>query len=589
MSKKRLLLLHGHRQTGQLLIGRMERFRKKLAKEYEIELVAIDAPFDGESLKTWWTRDGNDYQGLDTTLDLVKSTWDSDGSFVGLMGFSQGARLTHLLATLHHGRKSAAGGQHQEPFLPGLKFVIMVSGYDAPLPDSLREKLSPGYSLIAIPSLHVWGTTDKLVFPEQSQAVVAAYRNPEIHVHDGGHHVPMRAESVRTYLSFIAQQNTCTCYLEPQPPQQETIDPDMLQQQNDEIEALEAIYPDEMKIISTNPPLSFEIALPASEEGIWPPHQVSVFVRFPLRYPDVAPELKLVHQNDGKPFSSTNHERCVKAMSDAANEEEGMPCIFSCLQAARDFFESGKMEVLTSETDIIEPATNAFAESASESSLNGEADTAVGGVPLVSEQRKGDCILQGLEIAQSILTAQLPVQSRGGTWSLTIGLVGKPSAGKSTFFNTATGFARQRQQESEIGGAAMAPHPFTTIDPNVGFCLVPAPDGSCPTGDETMGCTHGRDHLGRRFLPVQLKDVAGLVPGAYQGRGRGNQFLNDLTDADVILHVLDASGTADAEGNKTDAGVHPIDDMEWIRKELIEWVYTNLMRKWDSVVRRGRR
>lgn len=135
----------------------------------------------------------------------------------------------------------------------------------------------------------------------------------------------------------------------------------------------------------------------------------------------------------------------------------------------------------------------------------------------------------------------------------------------------------------------MAPHPFTTIDPNEGFCLVPAPEGSCPSGDERMGCTHGRDHLGRRFLPVHLKDVAGLVPGAYQGRGRGNQFLNDLTDADVILHVLDASGTADAEGNQTDAGVHPIQDMEWIRKELIEWVYTNLVRKWDSVVRRGRR
>ncbi len=77
----------------------------------------------------------------------------------------------------------------------------------------------------------------------------------------------------------------------------------------------------------------------------------------------------------------------------------------------------------------------------------------------------------------------------------------------------------------------MAPHPFTTIDPNVGFCLVPAPSGSCPednsessdNASDGIGCTHGRDSFGRRLLPVMLKDVAGLVPGAYQGRGRGNK------------------------------------------------------------------
>lgn len=147
----------------------------------------------------------------------------------------------------------------------------------------------------------------------------------------------------------------------------------------------------------------------------------------------------------------------------------------------------------------------------------------------------------------------------------------------------------------------MAPHPFTTIDPNVGYCLVPAPWGLCPEdeyeGELKIGSTHGRDHKGRRLLPVLLKDVAGLVPGAYQGRGRGNKFLNDLTDADVLVHVLDASGTADVEGNNLgteqdgnphSAASHPLNDMEWIRTELIEWVYANLMYKWHSVSRKGR-
>lgn len=151
----------------------------------------------------------------------------------------------------------------------------------------------------------------------------------------------------------------------------------------------------------------------------------------------------------------------------------------------------------------------------------------------------------------------------------------------------------------------MAPHPFTTIDPNIGFCLVPAPAGACPEEEAEesvlskfhIGSTHGRDSQGRRLLPVLLKDVAGLVPGAYQGRGRGNKFLNDLTDADVLVHVVDSSGMADAEGNLLgeeevmDANKNtsrPLDDLAWIRNELIEWVYNNLMYKWDTVIRRGR-
>jgi len=91
-----------------------------------------------------------------------------------------------------------------------------------------------------------------------------------------------------------------------------------------------------------------------------------------------------------------------------------------------------------------------------------------------------------------------------------------------------------------IGGAAMAPHPFTTINPNVGYCLVPAPFGSCPEDDKealaasglTVGSTHGRSSNGQRLLPIMLKDVAGLVPQAYQGRGKGNKVR--------LIHILNS-------------------------------------------------
>ena len=68
---------------------------------------------------------------------------------------------------------------------------------------------------------------------------------------------------------------------------------------------------------------------------------------------------------------------------------------------------------------------------------------------------------------------------------------------------------------------------------------------------------------------------------------QGNKFLDDLTDADVLVHIVDASGSSDAEGNKVIETTNPLIDLEWVRNELVEWVYFNLSSKWDSVVRRG--
>lgn len=58
-----------------------------------------------------------------------------------------------------------------------------------------------------------------------------------------------------------------------------------------------------------------------------------------------------------------------------------------------------------------------------------------------------------------------------------------------------------------------------------------------------------------------LKDVAGLVPGACEGRGKGNKFLNDLLDADVLVHVIDLSGQTDADGKPTTGNFDNIDNI----------------------------
>lgn len=90
---------------------------------------------------------------------------------------------------------------------------------------------------------------------------------------------------------------------------------------------------------------------------------------------------------------------------------------------------------------------------------------------------------------------------------------------------------------------------------------------------------------GVRSVPIELLDVAGLVPGAHQGKGLGNKFLDDLRHADALIHVVDASGTVDAEGKET-RGYDPSVDIAWLRSEIVAWIKGNLWEKWGSIKRR---
>lgn len=139
-----------------------------------------------------------------------------------------------------------------------------------------------------------------------------------------------------------------------------------------------------------------------------------------------------------------------------------------------------------------------------------------------------------------------------------IGLVGKPNAGKSTFFKAAT-----------MAPAEISPRPFTTIKPNHGVGYVRV---KCPCKELGLKCTpkHGSCVDGQRFVPIDMLDVAGLVPGASEGRGLGNQFLDDLRRADSIIHVVDSSGTLDTEG-KPGKG-DPVYDTQWLVEEFELWL-----------------
>jgi ribosome-binding ATPase YchF (GTP1/OBG family) len=112
----------------------------------------------------------------------------------------------------------------------------------------------------------------------------------------------------------------------------------------------------------------------------------------------------------------------------------------------------------------------------------------------------------------------------------------------------------------------------------VGYLQIPC---ACSRFNLQSRCApnYGSCHDGLRSVPIELLDVAGLVPGAHLGRGLGNRFLDDLRHADALVHVVDVSGSTDEEGKAT-RGYDPSKDIVWLRGEIVRWIQGNLMEKW---------
>ncbi len=153
--------------------------------------------------------------------------------------------------------------------------------------------------------------------------------------------------------------------------------------------------------------------------------------------------------------------------------------------------------------------------------------------------------------------------------TLIVGIIGKPSSGKTTFLNAA---CLTHAKVSEI--------PFTTIEPNKGVAYVKikcvCKELNVKDNPKNSICTDGN-----RFIPINLIDVAGLVPDAHKGKGLGNKFLNDLIKADVLLHIVDITGSLDKSGKLISIGENdPYDDILFLENEINLW-FTEILERED--------
>lgn len=156
-----------------------------------------------------------------------------------------------------------------------------------------------------------------------------------------------------------------------------------------------------------------------------------------------------------------------------------------------------------------------------------------------------------------------------------IGLIGKTNAGKTTFFNSST-----------LLSAKISTYPFTTKRPNTGTAYVKSlcvcKELDIKDNPKNSACVDGW-----RFIPIEIIDLPGLIKGSWRGKGLGTQFLSVASQADALLHIVDASGSVDAEGKITKPGMgNPVLDVYDIEEELIMW-FTNLVKRNSKTIEKN--
>ena len=330
--------------------------------------------------------------------------------------------------------------QIPRPLFGELSFAVLAG---APSPPSATG--SHELPALAVKSLHFASAQDTVVPFRDSQSCARAFKDPEVIEHDGGHSVPQRAEDVRSLAAFLEARWEESCRPVGRASSEDVQEESRVnQEQKDEVEALLAMFgEDELCILKPAWPLRLAIQLQHGESF------ASLRFLFPAGYPQKASCLCELEARD---LGLQAHAREMLDMVEASREPLGFPSVMAMVQAAQDWISEheaqvsariAKSEKSEQQTEEAEDASNAWwlrDETEVDEALLAEADQrAAKLLPDVGDEK--------------LWARHCGAGSYGKPWEFIVGLVGKPSAGKSTLFNAAT--------RPEVAGkeAAMAPHP----------------------------------------------------------------------------------------------------------------------------------
>ena len=380
----RILALHGSSQTSTLFEQRLGPLIKRLgARQHQI--TCIDAPHalplrDGQEASLgWWREDGT---GLEESLDVIDAAWRA-GRYDALIGFSSGGACAFAVANR----------------LPGLKALIIAGA-----PRRTDSAPPPCSTLL------VAGRNDKLVPRDETLQIAPG---AQTHVHELGHSLPCRARDVDVYVSFLEravrgdEQNAET-----------------VAARDEELEALEAIFSDDFQRDRSRVRL---------DRGPFPG---DIYLAFEMRgsYPAAGGALRLTVVSDALSLAELP-QRASRSIARSAiaavkdDLEAGEPCIMSAVQAANDYIADYDPEA------VDEPAKEDDDAAATASDDEEGVDAAISSTEISAYRAAAK---EALRRREEAATTVAPPSKHRGEFEVVVGVVGKPSAGKSTFFNAVT-------------------------------------------------------------------------------------------------------------------------------------------------------
>ncbi|KAK7198423.1 Serine hydrolase/GTPase-like protein [Novymonas esmeraldas] len=647
----RVLCLHGAQQTREIFQNQLSRFQDDLANL--AELVFVEAPHvlplitaEDDTPTRSWCADG-DAESYSAGDAVVAAAMQPDGPGTDLactvmLGFSQGALMIYRFLR-RRASDAAVAAQLRGVIVAGAPDPRRVfSGGDAvaglfPPP---ADSAAGVFGQLAF--LHIIGRKDAIVQPEESAAFAQVCSTASrILFHDHAHSIPALKE-VRTAVREVCRAASMSSAEVAAAQEARDEELEMVQSMYEDCLVTRGsaalvrlpLFPDvesTLAAVSSSSTATAAAAASLEAAGVRVLERLKVCFRVPWSYPSTLPVVEVV---DGPSWHSVSYERwaadVVVRTSAYLADELGVGT--AMLLPAYLYATGLAQETADVVVDAIARggsggATAARAAGAEEESaaatlaglwadeddalrtaLITEAETKAAAALLAEARRSGDGGgdedggdedahngAPDADAAGAVASSSSSGSgSGGGSCTLTIGLIGKPSAGKSTFFNAVT------NPTDESDAARVAAFPFTTIEPNIGAGLAPlyCPCATLGDGaghayrlaadacDATYGHVRALGDSRFRLHPVKVKDVAGLVQGAYQGKGKGNQFLNDLCDADVLVHVVDGAAATEADGTACAPGHgSALEDISWVRAEVHSWIYDNLRAKWTSLVR----